>query len=98
MAFQKYAAKKDPDSVIDYGRDWIDWLGADTIIGSVWFINSDEEAVPTLVDDSSGYNSTSTSVWLSGGTEEVSYDLTNRITTLAGRTEDRTGVIKVEHK
>jgi len=99
MGFQKYSAKKDPDSVVDYGRNWTDWLGdTDTITTSIWLIQAEDEAIPSLVEDSNGYDATHTSVWLSGGAEGVVYQLTNRITTVESRTEDRTGLLTVEHK
>jgi len=41
---------------------------------------------------------TSATVWLSGGTAGQSYIVTNRITTAAGRTEDRSFTIRVEER
>lgn len=45
--------------------------------------------------DSQGNDSTTATVWLSGGTAGQEYAVTNRITTTAGRTDDRTILITV---
>ena len=78
------APYKDPDSIIDYGFNWAAWLATgETIASSVWVITSGVTA------DSDDNDTTTTSVTLSGGTVGTTYTLTNRITTSAGRTEDR---------
>ena len=75
--------KKDPDSVLDYQLDWSSWLGTDTISTSVF-------TVPTgLTKDSEGNTSTTSTVWLSGGTLNQIYNVVCRITTTGGRTVDR---------
>jgi len=81
---------KDPDAVLDYKLDWNDsskgpWLATgETISTSTW-------TVPTGITKDTETNSTTTStVWLSGGTAGTDYDITCRITTDGGRTEDRT--------
>lgn len=71
---------KDPDEVLDYQVDWSTALGGDTIASSVWTLPSG------ITQDSSTLNDTATTIWLSGGTDGSRYDLTNRITTAAGRT------------
>jgi len=83
--------RKDPDSVIDYTMDWgTKWLNGDTISTSAWIIPTGL----TLVSES--YSTTDTTVFISGGTEGITYRITNRITTAAGRTDDRSIDIKVE--
>jgi hypothetical protein len=80
---------KDSDAVLDYTIDWSEWLDTDLITDSVW-------TVPTgITVDSEDQAGTSTVIWLSGGTTGRSYALTNRITTAAGRIQDRTILIKV---
>lgn len=80
---------KDPDAVLDYGFDWTSWLDGDTISTSAW------SADAGITVDSDSNNTTSTTVWLSGGTAGTTYEVTNQITTAAGRTDDRTIRIKV---
>lgn len=81
--------EKDPSATIDRGFDWTSWLGADTITSSDWI-------VPTGLTRVSQSNTTkTTSVWLSGGTVDTLYRLTNRITTTGGREDERSLHIKI---
>jgi len=83
---------KGPDAVKDYGIDWSSWLGTDTISTSTW-------AVPTgITKDSDSETTTETTIWLSGGTAGVNYELTNSIVTAAGREEDQTIVVRVAER
>lgn len=83
---------KDPDSILDYKIDWSAWLAADTILSSTWI-------VPTgLTKTSQSNTTTTTTVWLSGGTLGQNYQVTNRITTNQNRTEDRTFDIVVRQR
>jgi len=107
---EKYPAIFDPDADLDYGRNWgdaedgtIGWLQPnESIVGSVWEITADLEATPTLVvsSQSSGIDTTGkiTFIFLKGGTEGVTYMLSNIITTNdsgsgASRKEKRSGLI-----
>ncbi len=92
MSFEKWAAVKDPDGIEDYGFDWSAWLGTDTISASVWIVPDG------ITKESDTNDTTTTTIWLSSGTSGSHYNLTNRITTLGGRTEDRTGVLKVKER
>ena len=83
---------KDPNAVLDYSVDWSRWLDGDTIATSVWTV----PAGLTKVSDTN--TTTKTTVWLSGGTADQSYTVTNRITTTGGRTEDRSFIVKVEER
>jgi hypothetical protein len=76
--------QKDPNAVLDYTLDWSDWLGDDTIVNSTWI-------VPVgIANGGAVYSSTTTTIWLSGGTAGISYSIYNQITTAGGRTEKRT--------
>ena len=83
---------KDPDATIDYGVDWALWLDGDTISSSNW------TAATGVTIDSNTNTTTSTTVWLSGGTAGLSYEVTNRIVTAGGRTDDRTILISVAER
>jgi len=86
---QKYFVK-DPSAVLDYRIDWSTWLGADTISIVTW-------SVPTgITKVSSSNDSTSATIWLSGGTAGTIYEVTCRIVTAGGRTDDRTIGITIE--
>lgn len=80
---------KDPDAVLDYTIDWSAWLVSDTIATSDWSVQAG------LTEDSDSNTTTTATVWLSGGAEGESYSVRNRITTAAGRTDDRTITIRV---
>jgi hypothetical protein len=83
---------KDPDAKLDYGFDWATWLGSDTISSSSWTV----DAGLTQVSDTN--DTTTTTVWLEGGTVGVSYKAVNRIVTVGGREEDRTLWIVVQER
>lgn len=85
---------KDPDSVLDYTIDWgTNWLAdGETISSSSWTVQSG------LTEDSDSNTTTTATVWLSGGTAGSVYTVTNQITTSAGRTAERTLLIKVEDR
>lgn len=84
---------KDPNAVLDYGFDWSSWLATgETISTSTW-------VVPTgITKDSDSKTTTTTTIWLSGGTDGENYDVVNRIVTSAGRTDDRAITIKVRNR
>lgn len=75
---------KDPDEVLDYQIDWSARLVDDTISTSSWILQSG------ITKNSDSKTSTTTTIWLSGGTIEVKYTLLNRIITVGGRTMDQT--------
>jgi len=74
---------KDPNEVLDYQVDWTAALAGDTISTSNWTVPSG------ITQDSAANTTTTATIWVSGGTDGTRYDLTNRITTTAGRTFDR---------
>lgn len=75
---------KDPDAVLDFVVDWSDWLVAgDSIVESEWISEGLTTATPSL-------DGAKATVWLSGGTVGTTYKVTNRVTTSAGRIDDRT--------
>ncbi len=84
---------KDPNAVKDYGLNWSQWLGTDTIATSTWVVPAGlTQPIPAT------NTTTVTTVWLGGGTAGETYQVTNRITTAAGRVEDQTLTIMVRDK
>jgi len=83
---------KDPDAVLDYERDWTSWLNGDTIASSQFIVPDG------ITVDSNTNTDTHTIVWLSGGTVGTKYRVTNRITTVGGRTDDRSFLINIKEK
>jgi hypothetical protein len=83
---------KDPNEVLDYAIDWSQRLAGDIIDTSTF-------TVPTgIVMNSQSKTNTMTTVWLSGGSEGVTYDILNRIVTNGGRTMDQTVELRVKSK
>ena len=83
---------KDPNSVLDFVIDWSAWLGSDTISTSTWTVT---DGITKTVDTKT---TTTTTIWLSGGTLNAEYECLCRIVTAGGRTEDCTITIVVESK
>jgi hypothetical protein len=83
---------KDPNDVVDYTINWARYLSrvSDVIQSSSW------PTVPTGITlQSHSHNGTVTVAWLSGGTADTDYLLTNCIVTAGGRTLDKSITIRV---
>lgn len=76
---------------LDFGFNWSLWLGEDTIASSTWSV-SNSSAVTV---DASTNDTTSTTVWLVGGTVAEYATVTNRIVTAAGRIAERSFPVSV---
>ena len=88
MANNQYL--KDPSAILDWAFDWTDWLAAaETITDHT--ITADTG----ITVDSSTELDGKIIVWLSGGTAGQNYKVACKITTSAGRTDERTIWIKV---
>ena len=86
---------KDPEAVLDYKFDWSSWLDSgETIASRTVTVDTG------LTKDSDAVTDTSTSVtvWLSGGTDGVSYSVNCQIVTSANRTDERTMIIRVNER
>ncbi len=83
---------KDPDAVLDYGFDWSRWLNGDEIDTSEWILDEG------ITKDSDENSATRTTIWLSKGTAGESYTITNRITTKAGRIDDRSFTLLLKER
>lgn len=87
-----FNAIKDPDAALDFRMNWAEWLASDTILTSTWI------ADPGVTVTAHSKTDTVATAWLSGGQHGRRYHITNRITTAAGRTDDRTIVLSVENR
>ena len=81
---------KDPSAVLDYVFDWTGWLATGETITD-YAITADTG----ITVDSSTEDAGKVTVWLSGGTAGINYKVACKITTSAGRTDERTIWIKV---
>jgi hypothetical protein len=90
MALNPEQWKKDPAAVLDWDFDWSAWLlQLEVIVASEFIVDAG------LTVDFSSFTGDSATVWLSGGTPGTTYEVTNRVTTSAGRTDDRTLKVRV---
>ena len=86
---------KDPESELDYRWDWTDWLSADSDeIVSYSLESSDPDFVIGANSNTAQY----VTVWLSGGKVGTRPTVTCRITTAAGRTDDRTAKFSIKQR
>ncbi len=83
---------KDPDATLDYTFNWGPWLDGDTISTSIWILETPLSSVSESKTD------TIATVFISGGTHLQNYLATNRITTVSGRTDDRTFILRIRNK
>lgn len=81
---------KDPNAVLDWAFDWSRWLATSEAISS-----SEVTVQEGLTKDSQSNDTDTVTVWLSGGTLGVTYEVTCSITTNQGRTDERTIGIRV---
>ena len=79
---------KRPGEVRDYRHDWSAFLDADTIATS-------DVTVDGVTLDSDTNDTTSVTVWLSGGTDGDLATVTNTITTAGGRTETEVFTLRI---
>jgi len=85
---------KDPDEYLDYTVDWSARIPADdSISNSIWTTPSSGLTIATATAATF-----TTTIWLSAGTIDMTYYMTNRITTSAGRIMDQTCKIKIKAK
>ena len=87
---------------MDYWLCWGNLLGNDkiatvTVIAADGLVNNSSTLFTSLVVDDNNLphsKNTVVSVWLSGGVPGIEYKVVIRITTVGGRTDDRTLVIE----
>jgi hypothetical protein len=75
--------EQDPNETVDYGFDWSGRLDGDTIATSTM------ELPDGLTEVSSSYSTTAASIFVSAAGSGI-YRITNRVTTAAGRTWEKT--------
>ena len=89
---------KDPAAALDYAIDWgADYLGAgDALSESSWSVDPDEPDGIAIAG--SDFGARLSSVQASGGLAGRIYRLSNRVVTQAGRTDERSIVLRVEKR
>lgn len=89
---------KDPQAVLDYAIDWgADYLAdGDILTASSWSVDPAEPGGVQVVGSNIG--DTVSAVQASGGVAGRIYRLSNQVTTLNGRTDERSIVLRVEKR
>ncbi|NIQ10461.1 MAG: hypothetical protein GWO10_16315 [candidate division Zixibacteria bacterium] len=86
---------KDPNAYLDYKWDWDSWLASLEIISTATFVLSSGLTVGTYDITDAGKSVTA---WISGGTDTSAEEATCRITTDAGRIDDRTIILEIRER
>lgn len=87
---ESFLVEKDKDAVLDYTVDWTEWLeGADQIANVTWVVPS---GITKVNESKTDYIAT---IWLSGGTADVTYKVVCRVATDEGRIDDRVINVRV---
>ena len=84
---------KDPSAVLDYVFDWTGWLATVETITDHTITADTGITVGSSTEDAG-----KVTVWLSGGTAGINYKVACKITTTAGRTDERTIWITVRER
>lgn len=85
---------KAPAAVLDYALSWVPWLtSGDAVASATWTAPS---GITIASSPAPSLSANVATVWLSGGTNGVSYDIQCAVTTTGGRTDERTIRIYVE--
>ena len=89
---------KDPDAVLDYTIDWgAEYLAPGELLAtSEWSVEPGEAGGVNVVG--SDFDATRTTVKAAGGIAGRLYSIVNRITTAAGRIDDRSILLRVENR
>jgi len=84
--------EKDPADILDYGWNFTDWLGEDTI-------QTYNFTIPTgLVEVTNTENNGVVTLWISGGVAKASYIVSCLITTVGQRTKKLSAIFNVVSK
>ena len=84
---------KDPDSILDYQWDFTSWLASGDTVAS-YVVTAD----PGITVESDSNDTTSVTVWLSGGTAGQAYTVSVRATTQQGRTVERSVIFIISEQ
>lgn len=84
---------QDPQAVFDYPFDWSQALGDDPIAVSSFVVDSG-----FTVESDTILDAAHTVVWLSGGTRNKRYAVTNHVLTVGGREADWTIYVLVKEQ
>lgn len=86
---------KDPEAILDYAVNWAGGYlqSGETLLSSSWTIFPSDIAQVTASN-----TATAATITVSGGVVGRLYQLSNRITTSQGRTDERSIIVRVEQR
>ena len=89
---------KDPQSELQYGIDWSDWLEAgDTVTSATWTVETTGTAIELVANDAVVLDNVAL-VTIRLGTAGEIYTVSNKITTAQGYIDARRFRLKVEKR
>lgn len=89
---------KDADSTTDYSVDWGTWLTAgETIVSASWSVQPAGDASDIALTNET-ISGSLCGVHVSGGQQAYRYQLTCRINTDAGRSDDRSLTLRITER
>ena len=99
--------EKDPDETADFSVDWSRFLGSDSIVSAVFFVD-DENGTKTQVSTAQIVNNLQfiqstvsgnvATARFGQGTNNVRYNITCRINTTQGLTYERTVILPIRNR
>jgi len=86
---------KDPADTLKYRMDWAPFLTplSDTISASTWQVDGLSASTPLIEA-----GALSTTIWLDGGRDGMVYQVSNQVTTSAGRQVTRSFQLEVQYR
>jgi hypothetical protein len=96
---ERFSAVKDSEATLDYILDWSQWLSkGDTISLSNWSVTVDSGDSNPVTIEQQTFSTKQSVVWVSGGNSERHYKLINTITTMQGRTDQRSLFLSIRDR
>jgi hypothetical protein len=87
---------KDPDSRVDYGIDWIAYLGDQTLAASQWSVTPSEAGGVAL--ETASFDLRRTAARIFGGLPGHVYNVSNRVMLSDGSSDERSICLRVEQR
>lgn len=86
-------SNKDPNEVLDYQLRWTKRIASgDAITASSWTVPDG------ITKQSDTFTETTTTIWLTGGTDGDEYEFVNRVTTTEGRIMDQSVTLRCRER
>ena len=88
---------KDPEAVLDYAVDWgAEYLTGDALATSNWSVSPDEPDGASIAGHA--FDLLIATVQVAGGVPGKIYRVTNHVTTVGGRQDSRSIMLRVEKR